>query len=153
MFVNFESLDGDNMIYETSVKNTYKKGDGVCQYTQLLLLGTKSSMIVSLAAPGCTSEIGLMFSDYYESGKTNDFSAFGVDFSDWQNVRLEVKDKQVKIYLNGQLIHELKYEISIGEIAGLRFKFRGSGDVKYVKLWNHNNELIFDENFNTQISK
>ena len=144
----FGGLDGDNLIYETMVKNTYEKGDGVCKQTQLLLIGTRSAFIIPLAAPGCTSEIGLMFCDSFESGKTHDLSAFGVEFSDWQKVRLEILNKKVKIHLNDHLIHELEYEKSIGEIAGLRFKFRGSGDVKYVKLWNQNEELIFDENFN-----
>ncbi len=146
----FGGLDGDNFIYETMVKNSYEKGDGVCKHTQLLLLGSKSAVVIPLAALGCSSEFGLMFSNFYESGKTRDLSAFGVDFSKWQKVRLEVENKQVKIYKNDQLIQELVYEESIGEIAGLRFKFRGTGDVKYVKLWNQNNELVFDEPFITQ---
>ncbi|GJM34199.1 MAG: hypothetical protein DHS20C18_32000 [Saprospiraceae bacterium] len=143
----FGGLDGDNFVYETAVKNTYEKGDGVCKQTRLILLGTKGAMIIPLATPGCISEINLMFNDFYESGKTNDLSAFGTDFSDWQKVRLEVQNKHVKILLNDQLIHELIYDESMGEIAGLRFQFRGSGEVKYVKLWNQKEALVFVEEF------
>ena len=65
----FGGLDGDNLVYETMVKNTYEKGDGVCKRTQLLLLATKSAMIIPLTAPGCTSKIGLMFCDYLKVEK------------------------------------------------------------------------------------
>ncbi len=143
----FAGIDGDNLTYEVAVKNTYQKGDGVCQFTNLLLLGTKGAIIIPLVAPGCTSEIGLMFNDVYKNGKTNDLSAFGTDFSTWQKVRLVNKGQHASIYLNDQLIHQLNYDAPIGELSGLRFRFLGSGEVQYVKLWNQGGELAFEESF------
>lgn len=144
---DFDQLNGDNMICETMIRNTYTKGNGVCQNSQILLLGSKGPIIIPLAIPGCTSEIGLMFNDVYQSGKNHDLSAFGVDFSKWQKLRLETKNRQAKIFLNDQLIHSLEYQQSIGQISGLRFRFLGNGEVQYIKLWDANNQLIYKDHF------
>ncbi len=144
---SFPGLNGDDLTYEASVKNTYEKGDGVCQFTNLLLLGSKGAIIIPLAAPGCTSELGLMFNDVYKNGKTNDLSAFGADFSTWQKVRLVNKNQHASIYLNDQLIYELSYKEPIGALSGLRFRFLGHGEVKDVKLWDQNKNLKFEEHF------
>jgi len=143
----FSGIDTDNFTYEAELKNTYNKGDGICKQTRLILLGTNKPVIIPLVELGCVGDINLTFSDYVVHGKNQDLSGFGADLSNWQKVRFEVLNKYVKIYLNDKLVHDFTYTKNIGEVVGLRFKFRGLGEVQYVKLWNHNGELVFDENF------
>ena len=144
---DFGGLDADNLIFEAALKNTYEKGDGVCKNTRILLLATESAAIIPLSAPGCIGNIGLMFSDQYLDGKKHDLSAFGYQHDDWHIVRCEIKDKQVKLFLNGSFIYETAYNKSLGALAGMRFKFIGSGAVKYVKIQDSNKKLIFEETF------
>ena len=144
---DFEGLDADNLVFEAALKNTYEKGDGVCKNTRVLLLATEGAAIIPLSALGCTGDIGIMFNDQYLGGKRHDLSAFGYKHGDWHILRCEIKNKQVGLFLNGSPVYELAYNESLGELAGMRFKFIGAGAVKYVKIWDKNEKLVFEEKF------
>ena len=151
-YVNdFKGLDADNLVFEASLKNLYEKGDGVCRNTRILLLATQGAAIIPLSAPGCTGDIDIMFKEQYRDGKRHDLSAFGYQHQDWHIVRCEIKEKQVKILLNGVPIYEMSYDESLGALAGMRFKFIGAGAVEYVNVWDKNNNLVFEERFEEQI--
>jgi len=83
---------------------------------------------------GCTSELRAQFGENYRSGKTNDFSAMGLDVKAWQNVELTVKNKQVSIRINGVPTFSAAYTQSCGLITGLGFISNGLCEVDFVKL-------------------
>ncbi|MEM7102310.1 MAG: hypothetical protein AAF502_04190 [Bacteroidota bacterium] len=140
-------IDTDNFTFEASFKNTYEKGDGICRDSRIYILGSQSAYIVPLAIPGCAGDLRLMFSDVIEDGKTNDLSKFGSSYDNFQQLKLEVRDKAVTIYLNNKAIHQLSYDRSAGKLVGFRFKFKGSGEVDYVKVRNAEGQIAFEENF------
>jgi len=82
------------------------------------------------------------------SGKDNDLSAFGCDFSHTQHLKLQVEAGHINIWLNEQLIfNTLLGNPDFGAIVGVRYKFLGNGEVDFVRLANHKNELLLDEDF------
>jgi hypothetical protein len=146
---DFENVSGDNFTLQATLKNNYNEKWAVCQQTQVMSLGTKSSIILGLSIPGSVSEIGVMMSEVYLSGKKHDLSGLGADLSAYRNLKIEVVEKQLKAYLDEGLIFSEDYNESIGNIAGIRFRFLGAGEVAKVHLRDiQGKKVIIDEDFN-----
>lgn len=141
-------ISGDDFLLETSFRNIYNDKWAVCSTAKIVILGTKGAMIIPFSIPGCVSEIGLMMNDVYLSGKENDLSMFGTNLSQLNKFTLNVKNKNVEILINDASIYSGHYNNSIGNIAGLRYRFLGAGEVEYLKLKNGSTNIpILDERF------
>lgn len=142
MVDNFKAVSGDNFVLHTSIRNRYSEKWAVCQNAAIFILGTKSAMIVPFSIPGCVSEIGVMMSDVYLSGKEHDLSGLGVDLSVTQNFKIEVRDKQLTIFLGDRQLFTERYYQTMGTIVGLRYRFLGAGEVSYLKLTNLTGQTV-----------
>ena len=128
------ALSGDNFILKTAVKNVYREKWAVCQQLSIYILGTKSAIIVPFSIPGCVSEIGIMLSDIYLSGKEHDLSALGLEMSSYRALKIEVRDKQLTVYADDLKLFSRTYNASIGNIVGFRYRFLGAGTIEYLKV-------------------
>ena len=144
---DFGDISTDNFIYETSIKNTYKEGTAVCQYSEIGLLTEGSAIMIRLSAKGCISENNLFFIDKNISGKENDLSGFGVDFKDFAKVRCEAVNGQVKIFVNNTLAYQFAYKGAGSKIMGLTYRFHGAGLVDAAKLSSGNGKVIYEDTF------
>ncbi|MEO1262298.1 MAG: hypothetical protein AAFZ15_26060 [Bacteroidota bacterium] len=144
---DFDGLQSDNFTLEASFKNTYSKGDGICQNTRIVILCTRGALIIPFSIPGCVGDLELMANDVSQEGDKHDLSAFGCDFSNWQKLKLKVQNREAMVSLNDQLIHQLTYKENAGEIAGMRFLFTGSGAVDDVRLFDEKGIKVFEERF------
>lgn len=118
---------------DVALKNTFGKGALVCQKTQIVLLGNTGAILIPLSIKGCVGELFLQ-TDESHDGKTNDLSAFGVDFSDWVTVQCRVQNKKISIRVNDVLAFEGDYQNGIGRVVGTRIMFMGTGKVKDFSL-------------------
>jgi hypothetical protein len=138
-YVNdFGELSGDNFMLHTTFRNIYNDKWSVCQTTNLVVLGTKGALLIPFAIPGCVSEIGIMMNDVYLSGKENDLSGFGVDLSNFTDIAVEVKNKNVKISIKEETVFTGYYNASLGNIVGFRYRFLGAGEVASLRLLDAN---------------
>ncbi|HFA52197.1 MAG TPA: hypothetical protein ENJ95_24530 [Bacteroidetes bacterium] len=144
---DFGDLHSDNFTLEASIKNTYSSGNGICQFMRVIVLCTEGVMIVPFSIPGCVGHLRLTFSEVKQEGRDYDLSALGCDFSEWQKIRFEVRDKKVDIFLNGSLVHSLAYQESAGKVAGMRFLFAGNGEVDDVRLMDGEGGVVFEDGF------
>jgi hypothetical protein len=92
------------------------------------------AIIVPLTTKGCSSEISLLTTNGWKSGKENDLSAFGVDFAGLEKLNVGVKDSVLNISLNDNVIFTEKQMHPNGKIVGLRVAFEGAGEMQYAKL-------------------
>jgi hypothetical protein len=129
-----KTVPSDNFVFETQIRNTYKKGEGICQNTKISLLCTNGGHTIPLAIKGCVGELDLILGNEPHNGATTDLSNFGVDFSDWVKVRCEVKNKRAKIWVVNRLAFEGNFRKNIGKIVGLRVSFVGTGEVRNLSL-------------------
>jgi len=142
------NISGDNIEVETSIKSLYTDKWGVCQNTTILVLGTKSAIMIPFAIPGCISELGVMLSETYLSGKEHDLSAFGTDLSVFQPIKIHIENKTVSVYIEDDLIYKRQYQSSIGNVVGIRYRFLGAGEVDYLHLKDLNTEKnILNQDF------
>lgn len=135
----------DDFVFETVVRNDYRDGNAACQKTNLYLLCEGTAIGIPLCSPGCVSDIDLLFTDYFISGKRSDLSAFGVDFQKSIPVRVESKGGTARIYLNGKLAYQVNEKIRKARIVGFDLVFQGTGTVESVRLCN--DQVRFEDDF------
>jgi hypothetical protein len=144
---DFGELSSNDFSFETEVKNETNIGNVVCQESRITIMCSNGRMLVPLAIPGCVGNINLTLGDLYLEGRRNDLSAFGCNLSQWQKLRLEVKNRQVTIFLNNKQIFKTAYFYDAGKVVGIRYKFMGAGAVNYARLWDKNKKLVFEDTF------
>jgi len=142
---DFGEIYADHFCFETSLRNDYSEGSGVCQMTNIYLLCEGTAIGIPLCAKGCESSLNFFFAGYNVSGKQKDLSAFGVDFNDYVRVRVESQNGKARIYLNDRFAYEVPDDISHSKIIGIDFTFQGTGSVDYVRLTN--GKVRFEDEF------
>lgn len=145
----FGELDGHNFNFETRVRYREFLNDP-CPYLQATIHTEAHIYYIPLTLKGCVSNLAVKIGEVYETGRDNDFSAFGTDVYDWQEVSLSVEDKTGRIYLNGESIYETTFEQDFGKIVGIDYRFSGLGEVDYLRLRNLDDKLVYEEDFEEQ---
>lgn len=142
---NFRNVSGDNIRITQSVKSVLNDKWAVCQSLRILILGTEGAMVVPFSQLGCVSDLGLLLSDVYLSGKEHDLSAFGVNLNENTNIIITVKNKAVSIYIDEKKIYEGQYNKSIGRFVGMRYRFLGAGQINSFEFTDLNTKTAFLE--------
>ncbi len=137
-------FSGDNFQLESKIKSTFNEKWGVCQKTTLIIIGTKSAFLIPFSITGCASEMNLMLSDVYLEGKKNDLSALGTDLSDFRKIKVLNQNKKVSVFIDSTQVYTKAYKESIGTIVGIRFRFKGVGEVKDFRLSNLEGNKILE---------
>ena len=119
----------------------------LCPKVSLLLKGDLDYYWIMLTNKGCESEIGLKMSEYFLDGKTNDLSAFGTTLSEWQHLRVAVKNQTIHVYLQDHLLIDTTYQKSIGALKETTVLFEGIGQIDDVVLKNDSARVIFMDEF------
>lgn len=127
-------VSSKNFVLEVEVKNTFQDGDGVCQLSKIILMGSSGFSMIPLSIKGCIGELDFVLANEKMEGTTNDLSGFGVAFDNWVGIRLEVKDNYARIFINKQLIFQGKQQNDIGKIVGIQACFLGGGAMKGFSL-------------------
>jgi len=131
---NWGPLRTDSFRLEATVKNDYREGTAICQHTEVRVLCEDGAIIIPLCNKGCVSELNLLLLDKYYTGRAQDLSFLGVDFSNWVHVVCEGKDGQLRIYLGGRQVFQSPLPAKPFGIAGIDFRFQGTGRIKDVRL-------------------
>ena len=142
---DFGEIYSDDFIFETYIKNDYREGAAICQQTEIYLLCEGTAIGIPLCAKGCISDIDLLFTNFSVSGKQQDLSAFGVDFSSYVKVRIESKNRKANIFINDKLVYAVNRDIIKSKIIGFDFSFQGTGSIDYVKL--SNGKVNYEDDF------
>lgn len=145
---DFGEISSGNFALETAIRSDYSEGEAVCQISQVSVLCAKGRIAIPWSVPGCVGKLYLAASEQFLDGQTADLSAFGCDLSEWQHIRLTVKEQQLSVYRNEQLIFQTTLEKDAGKIAGIRYRFQGAGSVDYVRLLDKDQEVVFQDDFN-----
>jgi hypothetical protein len=143
----FGDLSSNDFIFETSVRNDFKEGSGVCQKSEIRLITEGSMISIPLSAKGCISENNLFCLGRYIRGKENDLSGFGVDFNHFIKVRLEVMNGKAAFFVDDRMVYHLDGMMSGTKIKGIIFRFQGTGSVKSVKLSKGDGKMVYEDLF------
>ena len=87
------------------------------------------------------------FGDVLLNGEFQDLDSFYQDFSDWRKVTIAVHDNRIHVSLEDREIYSVKYTDPLDEVKGLAFKFKGAGEISYVKLYDGEGNLVYEDEF------
>ncbi len=148
-YVNeFKEISGDNFRLQTTIKNVYNDKWAVCQNATIIIVGTKSAHMIPFAISGCASNMGIMMSEVFLSGKEHDLSSLSVDLYKSTDLKIDVINKHVTVFAENKKIYSSSYNESIGKIIGLRYRFLGAGEVNQITLSNlSESNIIINESF------
>jgi hypothetical protein len=88
-----------------------------------------------------------MFSDKYLDGKKIDLSSFGFDVRSWNDVKINVRHRVVKISVEGKEVFTTTYERPGGFIQGMGFGSNGLCEVDYVQLNDSLGNVVYRNDF------
>lgn len=140
-------IPANNFSLETRIKNDFNQGEAICQTSQVNVICSKGHFALPLSIPGCVGQLTMALGDQRINGDTHDLSELGCNLSEWQTLRLMVRESHFILYLNGQEVYEGKIENDVGKVVGVRYRFHGPGVVDYVQIFNDEDKLSLDENF------
>lgn len=146
-------LRSDNFIFETRVKNEYRQGAAACQTTQITILCRDDLFSFPLCAVGCVGNLNLYMAGHRANSKHTNLSAFGTAMSQWVDVRLEVRNKRMKLFINGKKAYQAVSSHGSTEVLGIQYAFLGTGSVDRCRFTRTNGEVIFDDEFDSAANK
>jgi hypothetical protein len=144
-------LRADNFVLETRVRHDYRAGAAACQQTRLMIHGKGEMFFIPLSAKGCISDLSLGLAGHQVDGRNTDLSPFGVDFSNWVDLRCEVINKHARIWVNGRLAYQATIPVSPVDLVGITYDFTGTGSVDYCRFSQPNGSVIFADAFDRAI--
>ncbi len=86
-------------------------------------------------------------SELYLDGINNDFSKIHIFKYQKVKTRLEYKNKQVTLFINGVQVFSGAYKSPVGKIKGISVQFNGFGKFHAFKAWNEKGSLVENEVF------
>jgi hypothetical protein len=148
---DFEGLKNDNFILETEFKSDYNVGSGVCQNAQVLILCENDAIIIPFSIPGCVANLFLFIAGEGIDGSQANLSALGRNMDEWIRLKIEARDKHVKIWINDEETFSGKFPHQPNRIVGISYRFEGTGSVNFVKFSRLNGKIVFSDDFKIQI--
>lgn len=133
---DFGEIYTDDFELSLEVKNTFEQGLSGCQSVQLYVLYDGGAIGVPLAKRGCVSDLNVLAFDKMISGKKNDLSEFGVDFTNFVGLELLSKEGVLKVSINGKRAYDMEVPETPFKIKGITLHFEGAGAAKNVELKN-----------------
>ncbi|QDK80257.1 hypothetical protein EXU85_17270 [Spirosoma sp. KCTC 42546] len=143
----FDRLNAKNFIFETRVRNDFEKGSSACQYIRIMVLCKNQYFSIPLSAKGCIGNLDLYLAGHQAEAKTKDLSNFGADLSKWVDVRCEVRNKRVLLFVAGKKAYEAIAPNAFTDIVGVSYEFEGTGSVDFVRFKRPDGTIAFEDNF------
>lgn len=144
--MDFEA-SGDDFRLSAGFINGPDNGGVSCFDSRFIVFCEYSNSMVEFVEHGCHRYSRIKIGEKYYTGEYYDLEALTMTPGEYHVMTMEVKEKTASVYLNGDLVYELIYETSTGEIKGLEVFFKGSGIVDQLTLTNNNNDTVYYENF------
>ncbi|GAB4052939.1 hypothetical protein [Spirosoma litoris] len=145
----FEQLNAKNFVFETRVRNDFEKGSSACQYIRIMVLCKNQYFSIPLSAKGCIGNLNLYLAGHEAEAKTTDLSNFGADLSKWVDVRCEVRNKRIQLFVGGKKAYEAIAPNAFTDIVGVSYEFEGTGSVDYVRFKRLDGTTAFEDNFDS----
>lgn len=137
----------DDCTLEMKIKNNSLEGGVSCYDSSVEIIGEQGKAMVSLVGATCQRWAYLEFGDVVQNGNFYNLLPLAQDLSKWTTVRVAIKNRRAIIFINGQQAYSVAYTKPIGNIKGIILRFKGNGSADYVRLFDAQNKLIYQDNF------
>lgn len=144
---DFGPLHMSNFSMEAVVSHIKSEPLRPCQGGQVTIRGEDGMIRFPFDIPGCTGLMHVIAGDVHLAGESNDLSSFGADYSSWQLVQLDVREKDVTIQIGTNQPFTFSYSHEMGKVVGIWFQFVGRGMIDEIRLTDENERIMYEELF------
>ncbi len=144
------NISSDSLTFISEIKNNESEGGSPSQYSEIILKFKHGRLLTPVCKTGYTSSLDLQYSDNYLDGSVNDFTSLGTDLSDWTNIRIEVRNRLVQVFIEGEKVFEMVYDDPMGDLVGLQYCFNGCGEVRKSEIYDSSGKLIYSDYFGNE---
>ncbi len=146
VFQEFE-IDGDNIDFMVNFFNKKFGIENYCYSAGFELIGTERNLTFDIMQPGCKIYARYWLSDQYKDGFSNNLTNFEHSFLLPRTVKMEIRNKALKLYLDDKSFFNCKYNASVGKIIGIVLTFKGSATVNWIELKDAKSGKYFRDDF------
>ena len=129
-----EGLSNADFSFETTLKNGFNQGAGVCQYVEVLIQCKEDIIIIPLAAKRCIGDLRLYAAGAGVSSRDADLSGFGCDLTQWTTLKVESRNRQMHFLVNGREAWSLRFPHAPTDIVGVQYRFTGVCAVRNARF-------------------
>ena len=142
---NFNQIKGDNFSLEVKVKDSSEEG-GISAYDTSIVVYTDNGKSIGVSLMG--EDWALPWVHIWAGDdKKDNLNELILDLSYYRVIKFVVKNQEFKIYADGNLLYILPFTSKLGNIVGFKIRFKGSGKLDYFKVYDNNDNLIYDDEF------
>lgn len=144
---NFE-LAADNCTMEVKYKNSLDIGGISCYDVEFRIIGENGIVSGMLVQDGCYRWSEVTVGDTHFNGKYDNLAQLSSNMAVWNVMKIKVFDNKALFINNKDTLFSCSYKQPIGNIKGIRLVTKGSGAFDYVKLFDSQEVLKYDDYFN-----
>ena len=131
---DFGEIPGTNFHLQTRFKHTLGMGESICQQVRLSIICTKTPYIIPFSIKGCVGELNMLLPRKRIEGQVHDLSGFGVNFSEWVQLDVQVEGGKAQLLVNEKVVYQDTLSMDPGKVVGVRYQFHGTGAVESLLL-------------------
>ena len=154
---NFKTRVSHSAVYDVSSNNfslearakldlNTNKGRS-CPRLKLFIVTEVHIFYLRFVQKGCETQAEYKLGEVYRKGINNDLSLLGRDLFEWQDIKVRVENKNAQVFINDSLAFSEVFKQDFGDVVGLFFMFDGTGNLDDVKLTDHENRVVFQDDF------
>lgn len=140
-------IDGDNFELNTRFKSSEALGGITCYDLVFRVIFEYDNSNINLMENGCSQFSGMKIGETVLSGDHDDLSSFKFNLDTWNDLKIFIKDKAAKVYINNNEIYAGDYEETNGKIIGLEVVFKGTGMLDFVHIKDLNTQKEYKDDF------
>lgn len=147
----------DSVTLEARLKNPESEGGESCFNTDILLTDNNLNIAeAEFTMMGCSDYAKLIVGKTIfrkgnlQLGKNVDLDNFSVNHNEWNTFKLQLRGKQVEVFVNGVSVFRGEYEgrENFTNLTDIRFTFKGTGSVDWVKVSNsYTGKVVYQTDF------
>ena len=140
-------VSADSCAFEVRYRNSSEIGGISCFDVEFRIIGENGLASVMLVQKGCSRWSEITIGEKHLNGKFNDLTFLSSDLSSWNTLKILTFNNKAFIINNLDTIFTTSYNQMLGQIKGIRFVTKGSGAFDYVRLYNQQGDLLYNDNF------
>lgn len=143
-----EKINYDNFLFSLKARNkNLVSKSGICRTIYFTLNFDRGYISFNIADKSCLVNTHILFKEKSFLSRYDNYEQLGVNISEWNNVKLESKNKKVYIKINESTPLIIDYYEDLGNLYNISLKGTGA-EFDDIHLFNSEGFLIYHEDFN-----
>ena len=148
VYINPFNISLDCCSVKIRLKNNYKIGAN-CNQFKTIIYGKNNDIRMLFGAKNCPGNTTFNVSDTTFENKIHDLESLRYNFSEFTELGIFLKNNNFELHLDNKPALNLNYKKPLGNLNGFVFWFMDGGAIDYVKVYDNNQNLIYNEDFDS----